>query len=385
VAFLLLGGETTVLGQGGEARVLQFEHPPLNYRGPDPTSNYFLPSNTTLDETVSTLLPPVQPLHGNYQGQEYQTAQEYQTGLAYQTGPALSGQTVETFLPPPPLAHFDPGVYPIVPFPELVPGITDHKDGFFQKIGFTTTWIDRNNKVDDFGITELSSFATFALPLPSRDWPLLITPAFNVLYMYGPKHIDFPNELYETYLDLLWLPRLGARWTAIIGVAPALYGDFDVSASDAFRLTGKGLLRYDWSPGCLQVVLGVLYPNRDDVRILPAGGLIWTPSSDRRYELLFPQPKLAHRILVAPYFEDWTYLGAEFGGNSYAYERFGGTADSATLRDFRVYLGLERKFNGGAGYRLEIGYVMGRVIEFASSMPDVEADDTAMLRGGLTY
>jgi hypothetical protein len=263
--------------------------------------------------------------------------------------------------------------------------ITDHKNGFFQKLSFTGTWIDRNNKIDDFGLGELDLFATFAVPLPSRDWPLLISPTFNVRYLLGPKDVDLPPRLFETFVDFLWVPKLTERWTAIVGVAPSLYGDFQVSSSDAWRLTGKGLARYDWIPGRAQILFGVLYLDRSDVRLLPAGGIIWTPTEDRRYELLFPRPKLARRLLASPHFEDWLYVGGEFGGNSYAIERLTGAVDTITLRDFRAYVGLERKLHGGAGYRLEIGYVMGREIEFESDEPTIEADDTAMIRGGIVF
>jgi len=213
---------------------------------------------------------------------------------------------------------------------------------------------------------------------------MLITPAFNVRYLDGPLSPDLPPRLYESYVDFLWLPRLSQRWTGIIGVAPSYYGDFEVGTADAFRWTGKGLARYDWVPDRVQLVFGLLYLNRDDIRVLPAGGVIWVPSDSRRYELVFPRPKLAHRIDVGPGYEDWLYLGGEFGGNTFAIERLG-LADKITLRDYRILLGLERKLNGGAGYRLEIGYVMGRRIEFASGLPDAVAGNSALVRGGVTY
>ncbi|MGE3780107.1 MAG: hypothetical protein AB7F89_23160, partial [Pirellulaceae bacterium] len=201
----------------------------------------------------------------------------------------------------------------------------------------------------------------------------------------GPVAPDLPGQVYEAYVDFLWLPRLSPRWLGIVGVAPSYYGDFEVDESEAFRLTGKGLVRFDWIPDRFQVMLGVLYLNRNDVKLLPAGGIIWMPDDARRYELVFPRPKLAHRITVGAHYEDWVYLAGEFGGNTYAIERVGGAADFITLRDIRVTIGLERKKNGGAGYRLEVGYVFGRRVEYDSVTPDIEADDTALVRGGFTF
>jgi hypothetical protein len=260
--------------------------------------------------------------------------------------------------------------------------ISDHKDGFFQKLSFSGTWLDRGQPLD-YGQSELELYATFAVPMPGREWPLLITPLFEVQYLDGPVSPDLPPRLYETYLDFLWVPRLNENWTVILGLAPSVYSDFQTD-EDAFRWTGKGLVRYDWSP-TLQVLAGVLYLNRDDVRILAAGGLIWNPHDDARYEILFPRPKLARRIAVHELCEDWVYVAGEFGGNTWAIERDSGQPDRLTLRDLRLLLGLERKRDGGAGWRTEIGYVFGRRAEFASGTPTIEPDDTLLLRGGVTY
>jgi hypothetical protein len=296
-----------------------------------------------------------------------------------------TGQAPEATLAP----EWSEGIaVPTLPIPAEVPpapcGISEFKDGFFQKIGVTWTWIDRGDSTD-FGLHELDSYLTVALPAPTRAWPALISPTFNARLIDGPVTPDLPPQVYEAFLEVMWLPRISPRWLGIIAVAPSYYGDFEVDAEEAFRLTGKGLVKFDWVPDRLQLLFGVLYLNRNDVRILPAGGLIWTPNDAKRYELLFPKPKLAHRITVGSYYEDWVYLGAEFGGNTYAVERVGGTLDFVTFRDIRTYIGLERKRNGGAGYRIEIGYVFARRVEYESGTPDIEADSTAVLRGGITF
>ena len=112
----------------------------------------------------------------------------------------------------------------------------------------------------------------------------------------GPSNRDLPEQLREAYVDFTWLPRFTERWTGILGIAPSIYSDLETSVSDAFRLTGTALARYDLFPGRWQLVFGVLYLNRQDITWLPAGGLIWTPTPNVRYEMLFPQPKLSHRI-----------------------------------------------------------------------------------------
>ena len=355
----------------------QFQHIPLQYHGPDPTSGYFLPANTPVASEPSTFaqLPPQSqyaPELLNYPGSAFETvpagpgafARDPILGDPAYGGPAFGGPVMG-----------GPG------FGEQ--HLTEHKSGFFQKISFTGTYIDRG-KLSSFGLNELDLSATVAVPAPTRKWPLLITPAFNVRYLDGPVAPDLPARIYETYVDFVWVPRFTDRWTAIVGVAPSLYTDFEASDADAFRITGKGLVRYDWVPGQVQLIAGVLFLNRDDIRLLPAGGIIWKPAPNRDYQLLFPRPKLAHRIMVGPGYEDWVYIGGEFGGNTFAV-RQAGVSQKITLRDYRILLGLERRKNGGAGYRIEVGYVFSRVIEFDSGLPDVVGADTALVRGGVTF
>ncbi len=347
-----------------------FEHVPLMYHGPDPTANYFLPGAGGFETQVVRLpspseeLPEVTPQEF---GPHYPGINQYPTT---DPGGGIIG-------------YPEPNSFWMEESNGQFGHVSDFKDGFFQKVALTGTYIDRGS-LNSYGLNEVDLSATFAVPAPTRDWPMLITPAFNTRYVDGPLTPDLPSHLYETYIDFLWVPRLTDRWTAIIGVAPSLYSDFNVSENDAFRLTGKALARYDWVPDQLQFVFGVLFLNRDDIKLLPAGGAIWNPTLDRRYELIFPRPKLARRINAGPNFEDWLYLGGEIGGNTWAYDR-GGVVDKVTLRGYRLLLGLERKLNGGAGYRIEVGYVISREAEFASGLPDIDADDTALVRGGVTF
>lgn len=335
-----------------------FENPPLNYEGPDPTANYYLSPRVAWNQA---------PLGTGSEWQSY-GAEELPALNAPTDNWSNMGEAV---------------VDPLRQEGFVGGGVTEHKNGFFQKLGVTETWIDRDG-ADDFGIHEIDTYVTVAVPAPTREWPLLISPTFNTRLLDGPVSPDLPSRIYESYVDFLWVPRLSPRWMAIIGVAPSYYGDFQADASNAFRFTGKGLARFDWSP-TLQLIFGVLYLNRNDIRVLPAGGIIWTPNDAKRYEVLFPKPKLAHRITLGDNYEDWLYIGGEFGGNTYAIERVSGEDDFITLRDIRTYIGLERKLNGGAGYRLEVGWVFARRIEYDSGTPDIEAKDAFILRGGFTF
>lgn len=260
--------------------------------------------------------------------------------------------------------------------------LSPYKSGFFQKLSLSAAWFGNANDPDDLGGTEIEAFLTVALPAPIKEWPLLITPTYNMTLIDGPTVTDFPNRLYLTYVDFMWLPTIINRWTALLSIAPSVYGDFDTGE---FRLTGKALAIYDWDPGRLQFVGGVLYLNRENIRLLPAGGAIWTPTDWTRFELLFPKPKLAVRIGVGPGFEDWVFGTAEFGGNTWPIVRASGLTDNLTYIDYRLIVGFERKLNGGAGYRLEGGYVFGRNVTFTSGVGDFDPQNTILIRGGITF
>ena len=263
--------------------------------------------------------------------------------------------------------------------------LNPYKDGFFQKLSLSAGWIGNSNSPDDLGVTEVEAYLTVALPAPIKEWPLLITPAYQMIFLDGPSVTDLPPRLNTVYVDFMWLPNVYGRWKLFLSAAPSVYTDFQAHDPDMFRVTGRALVIYDWNPDRLQIIAGLLYLGRDDVMILPAGGIIWKPADWINFELLFPKPKLSVRLNCGLGYEDWLYTTAEFGGNTWSIERISGLDDKVTYLDYRVLLGMERKLNGGAGYRLEGGYVFGREITFASGLGDFNPQDTFILRGGITY
>ncbi len=263
----------------------------------------------------------------------------------------------------------------------------DARDGAFQKLIFNSTWLDPGSP-HGFGLTNLELKTVFGFPIPSRRSPLVVTPGFAVNYLDGPAAADAPPRVYDATLQFRWWKRFTPRFGVDFAVTPGVSSDFEQSSGEAFRIPGHVAGKFEWTPN-LDVVLGAAYLDRQDVTVLPIGGLAWRPTEDLEFNLVMPRPNIARRIYWRGAYtddiQDWAYVAGEFAGGTWAIRRIDGTDDVLTYRDFRLLLGLERRALWRMDGRLEIGYVFGRKVEFASATPDVRPSDTVMLRAGITY
>ncbi len=241
------------------------------------------------------------------------------------------------------------------------------------------TWLPGEGNV--IGFHDVDVRATVAFP---RLRGLLVSPRLVTHLVDGPRRTDLPGQLYEASVEFAWKKQATPRLGYELAVAPGVYSDFQQSNSDALRITGRGVaiygLSYVW-----QIVLGVAYLDRNDVRLLPVFGVIYAPNDDARAELVFPQPKIARRYLVRENFERWLYLKGEFGGNSWAVERVGGANDVATYSDWRLLTGIETRYQNGRVLFFEVGYVFNRELEYQSGIGDFDVNDTGLFRVGLQY
>jgi len=262
----------------------------------------------------------------------------------------------------------------------------DARPGVFQKLSFDGTWIG-NGGLNEIGFSTLSLSSVFAFPCPTRESPLIITPGFGVHYLDGPGGVrDLPPQLFDAYARIRWMHRFNSKWAADIAVTPGVYSDFEQDSNDGIRITGHGVGAWTCNPE-LKLILGVAYLDRRDVGVLPAGGILWTPRDDLRFELVAPRPRIAKRLFFTydDDIEDWVYMAGEFGGGTWAIARTSGARDEVTYRDFRFILGAQRKVIGGIDSRIEAGYVFGRKLEYRSATPNLYPSDTFMLRAGVTY
>jgi hypothetical protein len=264
---------------------------------------------------------------------------------------------------------------PVVPSPVSVEPWIGHKSS-------KVTWTELFGDAGTFDISSLVLKSTLEFP---RGAPgLFLTPHFGLHLLEGPVSTDLPSKLYDFSLDMaLWRP-VGDNWMLQFTFAPSVFTDGKNTSSDALRLIGRAMGYYTYSEAC-QLVLGIVYLDREDLPVLPAFGVVYQPREDLKYELMFPKPRLAWRQYANADFEQWVYVTGELGGGSWAIERVSGLDDIATYRDLRIVLGLERKLTAGCSWLVEGGVVFSREIEYTSGIGDTSPNNTAFLRLGGSF
>ena len=131
---------------------------------------------------------------------------------------------------------------------------------------------------------------------------------------------------------------------------------------------------------------GVNYIDRVRFKLLPAGGILWTPNEYTRFDLFFPRPKLAQYLTTVGNSDVWWYLAGEYGGGSWTVERAGGFTDRVDINDIRVMIGFEWNNSSGVTGMFEAGYVFDREIVYVRT-PGLSTSlaDSFMLRAGLSF
>ncbi|QGJ69134.1 Hypothetical protein PBC10988_8000 [Planctomycetales bacterium 10988] len=239
--------------------------------------------------------------------------------------------------------------------------------------------IDNGFEINSFDLS-----ASLTIPFFYNQAPLTVTPGYTLTLVAGPDFVDLPPQLHDAYVDVNWRPRIGPVVGFDLTVRPTISSDFHHLDEDSFRLPAVGLGLITLSPRTT-IVLGVVYPDREDVDLLPAGGVIWTPNEDTRFEIVFPRPKLSQRLPTVGNTDWWWYVQGEFGGGEWTIERDAtGVEDIYSYYDLRLMLGLEfQRYQGAQGF-FEVGYVFERELQF-QTLGTFGVDDTILFSGGISF
>jgi hypothetical protein len=205
----------------------------------------------------------------------------------------------------------------------------------------------------------------------------------------GPLEADLPGQLYSAYVDAGWAPEFTPVLSAEVSARAGVYTDFDTVTTQSLRFMGTGLGVIRVSPTC-SLKLGAAYIDRNKIKVLPAGGILWQPNPQTRWDIFFPSPKLASYWTTVNNAQVWWYLGGEYGGGSWTFSRQddpeSGASEQFDYNDIRVFAGLEWvNLNRWYGF-LEAGYVFDRELYFVV-VPEESTSlaNTFMLRAGLSF
>lgn len=260
----------------------------------------------------------------------------------------------------------------------------------FQDTGLRATYL-HGSRADDLQMTEVEASTTAYLAnflgVPNG---LRVTPGFAFHWTDGPQGAAFPDvpgRLYSGYLDFGFAPQFNPRLSAELSARVGIYTDFEAFNEDSIRLLGTAVGVYQTTP-TVALKLGAAYIDRVRVKLLPAGGILWTPNPQTRWDIFFPAPKLSNYWTTIGNQQVWWYIGGEYGGGSWSIERVDQPPrnDRIDINDIRFYAGVEWwNVNRYYGF-LELGYVFDREVVFYRQPGDSEnLDDTFMVRGGVSW
>jgi hypothetical protein len=275
---------------------------------------------------------------------------------------------------------------------------------FVQQINLTYDWFAGNPSATakELGINDADLNVTFAFPLFNIQTPLLVSPGFAVHYWNGPVSVvpgppppaDLPPQTFDAYLDFGWNPQISDFFGAELNFRTGIYSDFTRVTADSIRFMGKGMAVMKLSPR-MTLKAGVWYLDRVDVKILPAGGLVWTPNADVVFNILFPNPKIAKRLTTWGNTEWWLYASGDYGGGSWTIKRntgfvpgppSDGTFTHFDYNDIRVAVGLEFKTPRQLEGHFEVGFACDRQLVYQDLSPNAYyPNNTVYIGAGLGY
>jgi len=366
------------------------------------------PASSSLDRLAQApALAPPPPTWDPYAPQANQVFPVPGPSASTWAPSAISGQPGYPGYSPaaPGQSPFPPGGQPLMPasYPPQQ-GPTAFQQAYqqslhvFQGVRGSWAYILGDGQGTRVGVNELDTTATFALPFfhdsPANlnHAPLLITPGFGLQLWQGPQTsstmlADLPGSTYDVFLDAAWNPQFTPLFGAELGTRVGIYTNWDVLVWQSWRIMGRAIGTLRLTP-TMQGKAGIIYLDRNLVKLLPAVGVTWTPDADSRYDIFFPAPKASKRFVNTGRHSWWGYLSGEYGGGAWTFRRSTGQISPFDYNDVRVALGAEfvPVTQTGLTGNLEVGYVFARQLFYVDGPPQYQnLPSTIMFRLGLGY
>jgi hypothetical protein len=253
--------------------------------------------------------------------------------------------------------------------------------------------VDGGEAADDLGINDFDFSVAAAFPrFLYSSQPLYVVPSFSLHLWEGPRapRGDLPAQAYSAFLDFGWSTDPARPIGGEVGVRTGVFSDFNTFTTHSLRIMGQGLFRIRATP-TTTVRAGVIYLDRNRLKLLPAGGVLWTPNAQTRFDIYFPRPKLAQQLTTLGNQDIWWYIGGEYGGGAWTVEREAGFSDRIDINDIRLTVGLEwgqsalLQEGRRTGF-FEAGWLTSREVFYVSTPAQTGSlRDTFMFRAGWNY
>lgn len=264
-----------------------------------------------------------------------------------------------------------------------------------QGARFRYSYVSPGSKPEHLGINDFDASLAFAFPnFLNLDQPLYVIPSFSLHLWDGPDGAvtaaDLPSRAFDAFVDLGWESDPNKMVSTDFGLRLGVFTDFDTYTDRSFRVRGRALLNFRLTP-VTSFKGGIYYVNRDEIKLIPAAGLLYRPDPYTRIDLYFPKPKYSRYYRTLGTYDLWWYVTGDYGGGNWTVTRDSGTEDSVDINDLRAILGVEWGPSNSlaAGRRsgfLEIGYVFNREVLYRTEQADnFDPDDAFMIRVGIGY
>jgi hypothetical protein len=297
-----------------------------------------------------------------------------------------------------------PGAQPAALFPTGYPAQSptlQQTMHVFQGVRGSWAYLLGDGNDLNVGVNELDTTATFALPffhnspVNVNHAPLLVTPGFGLQLWDGPETTatqlaDLPPSTYDVFIDTAWNPKFTPVFGAELGIRVGIYTNWDVLVWQSWRIMGRAIGTLQMTP-TIQAKAGIIYLDRNQVKLLPALGFTWTPNATSRYDIFFPAPRASWRLAGTQRHTWWGYVSGEYGGGAWTFRRQTSNYNMITsfdYNDIRIAAGTEfvPLTQTGLAGNFEIGYVFYRQLFYVDGPPQiVDLPSTIMFRFGLAY
>ena len=268
----------------------------------------------------------------------------------------------------------------------------------FQGPRFRHTWLpgtDGFDKKNQNGLETNDSDLSLVFAVPNflnSTRPLYIIPSYSQHEWEGPTvpGSDLPGSAFSGFIDSGWETNPQQTLGVELGVRVGVFSAFNAINSESIRIQGKALGRLRLTPTAT-LRAGVFYLDRNKIKLLPAGGILWMPNQDTRFDLFFPEPKLAHYVATLGNADVWWYLTGYYGGGAWTIKHTDDTNDEIDINDIRLMLGLEfgKSDQIRQGFRLgfiEAGYAFNRELIYkVRSASSLDLENSFVLRAGFAY